>query len=529
MEGNLSPEQEEQLRIFLLIHPEYEADVDAWRGSKLHNEHLVQPEEVEFVVPQQPQAIVSKKNPVLSWASRFALASMVFLFWTPLVPTRNLQVTLVRVTKPQSAQPLSANRPAGNITTQNGNQVGSPQQNLPTVVQPLIAGLHTETETSTLMQQNSEIISKQIPEPRRQTIEKMRIPLKPSLIPSGLKSTDVVRNSTANSEAKREKTKRSINWSFHMPKGLDKYFKKEAVTATQKDRVYVAQEKSHLDLNESFTGATSQTRFQATSFIRDFQGGDAKLRQQISIDGYLRNLKSGFGVVGEYSNFQLGTIQDWHLRLIYSPKIALTRFITIEPSVSYVFGQKQLDASKITNQATFAFESMTLQQFNFDPNLPIGKSLFYRDLNAGVLVNAGPVYLGGQVQNVLKHQDNIYTNNLDEIGRADHQNTLIAGTDFSARKGEIRFSPQVIHEFSPSYKRTQLGGSLQLKNWVIGGNYGLNKSFTAMAGYHASQLSIVYQTSKSFSLVSLQPYYVHQISLRISSKISRKSRRYLSL
>ena len=112
MEGNLSPEQEEQLRIFLLIHPEYEADVDAWRGSKLHNEHLVQPEEVEFVVPQQPQAIVSKKNPVLSWASRFALASMVFLFWTPLVPTRNLQVTLVRVTKPQSAQPLSANRPA---------------------------------------------------------------------------------------------------------------------------------------------------------------------------------------------------------------------------------------------------------------------------------------------------------------------------------------------------------------------------------------------------------------------------------
>lgn len=529
MEGNLSPEQEEQLRIFLLIHPEYEADADAWRSSKLQSEDLVQPEEVEFVHPQQPQAIVNKKNAVLSWVSHFALASMVFLFWTPLVPTRNFQLTLGSATKPQTAQPLSANGPAEKGTTQTGTQVGSLKQNLPAVVQPLIAGLHTETKTSSLMQQNSEVISKPILEPRRQTIEKIQIPLKPSLIPSGLRSTDVVRNSTANSEAKREKTKRSINWSFHMPKGLDKYFKKEAVTATQKDRVYVAQEKSHLDLNESFTGATSQTRFQATSFIRNFQGGDAKLRQQVSIDGYLRNLKSGFGVVGEYSNFQQGTIQDWHLRFIYSPKIALSRFITVEPSVSYVFGQKQLDASKITNHATFAFESMTLQQFNYDPNLPIGKSLFYRDLNAGVLVNAGPVYLGGQVQNVLKHQDNIYTNDLHEIGRAAHQTTLIAGTDFSARKGDIRFSPQVIHEFSPSYKRTQLGGSLQLKNWVIGGNYGLNKSFTAMAGYHSSQLSIVYQTSKSSSLVSLQPYYLHQISLRISSKISRKSRRYLSL
>ncbi|NDB34845.1 MAG: hypothetical protein EB023_05770, partial [Flavobacteriia bacterium] len=136
MEGNLSPEQEEQLRIFLLIHPEYEADVDAWRGSKLHNEHLVQPEEVEFVVPQQPQAIVNKKNAVLSWASRFALAAMVFLFWTPLVPTRNPEFTKGSIIKTQAAQPLSVNRPAGKITTQNGNQVGSPQQNLPTVVQP---------------------------------------------------------------------------------------------------------------------------------------------------------------------------------------------------------------------------------------------------------------------------------------------------------------------------------------------------------------------------------------------------------
>ena len=116
MEGNLSPEQEEQLRIFLLIHPEYEADVDAWRGSKLHNEHLVQPEEVEFVVPQQPQAIVNKKNAVLSWASRFALAAMVFLFWTPLVPTRNPEFTKGSIIKTQAAQPLSVNRPAGKIT-----------------------------------------------------------------------------------------------------------------------------------------------------------------------------------------------------------------------------------------------------------------------------------------------------------------------------------------------------------------------------------------------------------------------------
>ena len=530
VEGNLSPEQEEQLRVFLLIHPEYEADADAWRGTTLQSEHLVQPEEVHFSLPQQPQPFVSTTYPAFAWARRLVLASLVFLFWTPLIPTRNLGSTQQNAKIAQAPLSFSVNGTTKNLNTGTGSHhVSKMQQHPPRVTAPLVTALHTEIKTSTLMQQNPEVFSKLMLETPLRPIEKMYNPTRISMIPSGLALTELVGNSPEYLASHREKTRRNKDWSFHMPKSLEKYLKKEAVSATQKDRIYVAQEKSHLDLNQGFTGATSQTRFQSTSFVRDFQGGDAKFRQQISMDGYLRQIKSGIGVVGEYANFQQGTIKDWQLRFIYSPKIALSRYITLEPSVSYVFGQKQLNANKITNHATFAYETMTLQQFNYDANLPIGKSLFYRDLNAGILVNAGPVYLGGQVQNLLKHQDNIYTNNLNEIGRSAHQTTLIAGTDFSARKGDIRFSPQVIYEFSATYQRTQLGGSLQLKNWAIGGNYGLNKSFTAMVGYHMPQFSILYQTTKSTSIVSLQKYYLHQISLRISSKISRKSRRYLSL
>ena len=35
IEGNLSESQEQELRIFLLLNPEYEADLEAWKKSRV--------------------------------------------------------------------------------------------------------------------------------------------------------------------------------------------------------------------------------------------------------------------------------------------------------------------------------------------------------------------------------------------------------------------------------------------------------------------------------------------------------------
>jgi hypothetical protein len=74
-----------------------------------------------------------------------------------------------------------------------------------------------------------------------------------------------------------------------------------------------------------------------------------------------------------------------------------------------------------------------------------------------------------------------------------------------------------------------MGGSFQFKNLVVGGNYGLDKSITALFGFHGEKASILYQATKSNNLATQQNYYLHQVTLRISSKVSRKSRRYISL
>jgi hypothetical protein len=192
-------------------------------------------------------------------------------------------------------------------------------------------------------------------------------------------------------------------------------------------------------------------------------------------------------------------------------------------------GQKSINSSKITNHSLFEFSSNQLQQFNYNSTNAIGNQLYYRDLNAGINLNAGPIYLGISTQNILKHQDNVHTNNFDTIDRAAQTSTLYIGTDFSARKGTVMFSPMLSHTIGLTSDLTQIGGTLQLNGVVIGANYGSNTSFGALFGYQSKNFSIIAQSLKTKPLTSIQPQYVHQLTLRINTNISRKTRRYLYL
>ncbi|NBX39577.1 MAG: type IX secretion system membrane protein PorP/SprF [Flavobacteriia bacterium] len=527
VEGNLSPEQEEELQLFLLLNPEYEADAEAWKSSKITfpvSEHL----ESSLAQIKPVTVNTSQRNTLLWWMGKLAIPSLIFLFWIPLKYSR------IKVSQEKAEQHPMALIP--NITDKttvfNPSQRASlEQQNLPQLTAKKVINTETQKVELSLMQQNSGESSTMVMNPKSTLLDKLNYSLDISqMIFSDCSAQSLIQlSSGASQEGTKQKNKKRIDWNLRNAKLLKKYIAQEPASATQKDRIYVAQERTHLDLNEGLTGNLSQTKFQSTTQLRGLANASPKVSQQISVDGYSRSIKSGLGFVANYANFDHGTIQDWNVRMIYSPKIAINRFVTLEPSMSFSFGQKHLDAAKIQNHQNFLYESTEVQQFNYDMNLPIGSSLFYRDLNIGIMANLGPLYLGGQVKNLLRHQDNIETNDFSVIGRSAQQTTLIAGTDFSARKGQIRFSPHVIHEFSSHFQRTQFGGSFQFKNFVVGGNYGLNQSVTGLIGVHAQNVSFLYQATKNTSLITQQAYYLHQITLRISSKISRKPRRYISL
>ena len=540
IEGNLSIEQEQELSLFLLLNPSYDIDLDAWEKSKVNFPEIdpVLVESMDFGVKEVEKE--RKKRPIGLWIFASSLTLILFGLFismehgTSISPQKTNQNS-------QSKQSIFESTKKGKGLQYGSNQNTStayPATYMTENISALDGALnHMNSIYSNNLINNNTFSTTEISEGLQQTsVLKSSQPElitlligKPSILNQELQSESILSAQAVDVNEQHKKALHLPSFKLSRSSTLSKYLRKDVLSATQKDRVFFVQEKSHLDIADAFAGNRSQTRIQSTTMARWLGDANQKLTQQISVDGYSRNLKSGFGLVANYVDFGKGAISDWNVRLIFSPKLAFGKYISIEPSVSYLVGQKSINSSKITNHSLFEFSSNQVQQFNYNSSNAIGNQLYYRDLNAGVNVNAGPVYLGISTQNILKHQDNVHTNNFDTIYRAAQTSTLYIGTDFSAKKGTVMFSPMLSHTIGLTSDLTQIGGTLQLNGVVIGANYGSNASYGALLGYQSKNFSITAQSLKTKPLTSIQPQYVHQLTLRINTNISRKTRRYLYL
>ena len=532
IEGNLSPEQVEELQLFLLLNPEYEADVEAWKSTKINVE---QPSShVDYAATLHPEN-KKKKRRLLAWINAMLIP---LLFMLPDSDAPNIKPNLATnklflaenkheraqnfTPKQEIIDKIKINNEASNKSRTTNNTAVTP---VPVFAQSRLSLIQEHPFESSL----DLCVKNEVGEHLTPTLPLLKTSLidQPSL--DSLALGNIAINSSEEREMQGSKKQEHRFRKIFEHTALSSFVKKASVNNTQKDRIYVFQEKTHLDLHESTAGNLSQTRFQSATFLRDLNTNNEKISQQVSIDGYLRSMKSGLGVVANFSNFNNGAIKDWNLRLIYAPKIALSRYITLEPSVSYLFGNKSLNSTKILNQTSFTFQSNYVQEFIYNPNLPIGDQLFYRDLNAGLMMNIGPIYLGASSKNLFRHQDNIHTNDISTIGRSLMEHSVILGTDFSAHRGDLRFSPSILHEFNSAYKTTQIGATIQWKDLAVGANLGTRETFSGLIGYHKENVSIFAQSTRTTQLISQKSMFIHQLTVRISSKISRKSRRYISL
>ena len=544
IEGNLSLEQEQELSLFLLLNPTYDIDLDAWEKSKV-NFPSIDPafvDSLNFGV-NEVEEDKRKKRPVGMWLFSSAIAiicisSLISLFLVkgPHSPKETTQISNTEasgdkrknVAKRESSYSRSNKKHA---LTYSVSSMGAKQEN---IKKNAWNGFNLIQHTDLSSPLPATLLSALVIADKQNVFEEIK-PIELHLAKPVLKNhTDGFDLLNGTENEKITSTKHTLKLQFPSIKisrssMLGKYLRKEVVSASQKDRVYFMQEQSHLDISDAFAGNRSQTRFQTTSIGRWIGDGNQKLTQQVSIDGYSRNLKSGFGTVANYTDFGNGAIKEWNVRLIYSPKIAMGRYLSIEPSISYIFGQKSIDAAKTTSLSSFEYTTSYAQQFDYDLSKPIGQHLLYRDLNLGLNLNLGPVYLGISTQNLLKHQDNIHTNKFDTITRANQTSTLFIGTDFTAKKGEIMFSPMLSHSMGITKNLTQIGATIQMKGIVIGGNYGSNASVGALVGYQTENFSFIAQSLKTKPLTSIEPSYIHQLTLRINTNISRKTRRYLYL
>jgi hypothetical protein len=563
-EGNLSDDQVTILENYLLNNPDIEVDLDAWEDSKLVVENVSLPNKEKF----------KRKRKLTPFYFTITLILLVFgSFWyfssssvenNKIVSNINNQNGVSKPNKNDSK--ISSNLTfdakstlkqltysklikTKQVTNSNASTIYSFDPNTSNLKNIASATafpnsnykLENNENYSNLLTTSNSSQSKDILNSSDQGLQgsEQTNSLNFVLTPLSLKKIDSktlkINHYQTEEEESNENEEQSDLDGLNLDLGnvklfqkIEKVLEKDLGLSNIPDHTYAIPEYSNVDVLFSNIGATSQFRFQSTSMGRWIEDAEQrKFSQQITLDGYSRSAQSGFGLQANYDYFANGSIQNWNTCLLFSPKIAVSRKISFEPALRFKIGNKLLNEERIENQSLVNFESQTSNQFNFDSSIAIGSKLWYRDLDLGFTINTPYFYLGGQVSNVLRHQNNIYSNFDNLEMRAQNVYNAIIGTQYISRNQQIQFSPYCFYERVNS-DRFFGGFSLKLNKVMIGGSYGTGNIASGTVGLSFRNFALFAQSSYGYVPAIDKKSFTHQLTIRFNSNVDKKSRRYIT-
>lgn len=561
-EGNLSPAQEELLENYLLNNPDLEVDLDAWNESHYSAEPLV--------FEEKEKLFKKRRIAPIYWS----VAAVVVLFMSFIFTQQNKSVTSTQTSSVQTLTNTNQTNTINNLGKKSTSISESEIENSGRVINTPnsfanenvnfslnqngligsqidytndesfeISNASNQGNSSEISSSNPNQLSANFNTSNQEEYQQKQINLSNSSLsnlPTNYltykksQSLDAyqLRGEEIHTSMKSEDENLAVN-GRHTPKILNKIeraLSRDIALTNIPDHSYAIPEKSDVDVNFSNIGATSKTRFYSVSRAR-WAGNNLqqKFSQQLSFDFYARGIRSGFGMQANYDYYGNGVIQNWNTALIYSPKISLSRSITLEPAMRFKMGNQLLDRTKIQNNSPVEFETGVANQFNYDTSIAIGHKLWYRDLDAGLTINTSLFYIGFQASNLLHHYNNIYSNTNFSNARAFSTINLIAGTQYISRNEKLVFSPYVYADFNPYRKNYFAGFSLKAYSLMIGGSYGSNNQWTGLVGLSRDHFSLLAQSTYAPSASLGNNALTHQLTIRFNSSESRKARRYITL
>ncbi len=551
VEGNLSQEQVTKFEAFIAKHPELEFDLNNWKSSKL------QPIDIEYPDVDSLYKTEKIRTTSLYWLTSMSVSVFVVSFLIYALNFNSGAENSILAENNDILTSLDQKHLEINTSFSDISTIKSKENGSFNAISPI---LNNSIESRVDQGENpvSLVYEKKI---NNQQTKKDFIAFNKGVdysvnnvsannvsannvsannVISSLSSLkalelDFIDDKLKNKEIKLNslKTKES-NKKMKLPKLLSKSLKKInrfmekdlALNNTRNHNVHLPG-LTHLDANYSSAGDVSSTRFKSVTRAQWLGKENQKLSNRFSLDAYSKVLRSGFGFQFDYSHYGNGVIQDWNTSIIYSPKIAVSRSFLIEPAIRFKMGNKSLNASKV-DPGQVEWDRNNLQDF-YTTGSPVGNKLWYRDLGLSLLMHAKWLYIGVQADNLLRHVDNIYSNNIETPNKSAYHYTAYIGSDYDIPSVQMSFSPYFVYEKKGSREESWGGINMSLKKFTFGGAYSSNNNYAASVGFTFNRFAFTYQFDRTYSSLLLSKSSSHQLTLLINSKLSKSSRRYITL
>ncbi|XOV67653.1 MAG: type IX secretion system membrane protein PorP/SprF [Fluviicola sp.] len=288
------------------------------------------------------------------------------------------------------------------------------------------------------------------------------------------------------------------------------------------------------DLNFGATGTMIAPRLQVMSRLQGFNSENELLTNQVGMDGYVYGVRGGLGIQMTHNYYNNGGIQSGEVAITYSPKFSVNRKLSIEPAFRFKMGNKVLDASNMEGTEQVEFIPGNSIDYYQDGTTPVGRMLWYRDMGLGLNVNTEWFYASAQMDNLFRHKDHIYSNDLSSTRRAGTYFVATVGTDWESddsqwetKRSKFSLSPYLVYRNFENINELWAGANFRAYWLTIGASISSNGDPAASLGVVSSdkRFSLMYNADYSRSFVTNERSLSHQLSLRIVGKQSRIGRR----
>ena len=538
LEGNLSPAQEQALEDFIAQNPEFELEQEAWQKTNYTASQIT----------FEPKAALYRKKQF--GYKPFAAAALLLLLLAAKAFISNQAAPSI------SSQPKRSHHSAAQTNPSKiSNSLSVPTSSSPssTFTHSLstsstsTSSLSTSsTSTSSLLTSSvstslnsdqalsfgqtsndsiPQFISSTIAAPFSTELLTLRT-LQAKLI-TGYR-TDLRFESLAGLQTDLE-FKNSVHWPALQR--VSQFAQKELGLSNNQSYDLLLPGKSNIDANISSVGTLSQLRFQSSTLARTGTAMAQDLRgQQFSLDGYSRNLRAGLGIQGSYKQYAGAAVSDYEIGLIASPKIAINRFIILEPAARLRFGARYANAAKLATLSFIEFENSDLRAVQIDSTQKVGRRLFYKDLDLSLAIQTPILFVSAQLENAFRHFDYAMGNDQNPSNsRAAQQLTVSLGTQYASRNEKMRIAPYVQYRSNRLQTQYLVGVQMNLNRWQLGFNAASQQQYQVALGYFGKHSAMLLQSCQHQLLTLNTPSYFHQVTFSIYSQPSRKARRYISL
>jgi len=574
MEGNLSEEQVAQLEVFLIQHPELDVERDMWEISKVDNEQVVYPQ-ANKLTRRRPVGLFMSMG-MASIAGIIALGSV--MYWPYAVEQSTSVLTSQTKTKKtihkvdvQSAETQTTSEDVTGSGTMAATATSTFQEVVPQAIQNQVGVEQTDrlnvemasgemahtidspynmtnensTHLSSLQQINEQttvvVLSKK-EEDQPFTAEKKAdvdaINAQSELTENVIQ--DVAMNETVTQQEAKTTTPRTTQTHSvyketfssklrQAGRAVSRMLDNPIALKNLKDPHYHIPGLQPTEVNFGAVGTLLATRVQTMSRLQWAGQANQQLINSVSVDGYSYGMRGGLGLMVSHSQYADGGIQNIQSSFTYSPKFSVSRNVIVEPSFRFTMGNKNIDPTKIQTGTMVEMERLNPHQFYAVGQMPIGRSLWYRDLGLGLSVNTRWFYASVQGDNLMKHTDNIYSSNLTDIRRSGQHFIATLGTDYESRKENFGVSPYLVYQQYETLKEAWLGVNLRYQWITVGGAISSQLDPAVSVGIKFNRFMLAYNADLTQSEVLGKQLLSHQLTIRILTKPSRMGQRLLNL